>query len=305
MSRKIGGVLPIAHTPLLEDDTIDDASFRRQIDWAYQQGASGCCTGMVSELLRLTADERVELTRKLVELSEGRGVAVASVGAESTKQALILARAAERAGCDALMAIPPISAALPEAEILDYFQTLADAVDLPLIVQDASAYVGRSIDLGVYLELLSRYGPDKIMFKPEAAPPGPVISALREQTGGRARVFEGSGGILLVDGYRRGVAGCMPGMELLDGIVALWKALEEGDEETIYRLYFPICAIVALQMQAGLDGYLAIEKYILVKRGLFASARRRKPYAWRLDDETAAELDRLLIRYETALQRNS
>jgi 4-hydroxy-tetrahydrodipicolinate synthase len=116
-------------------------------------------------------------------------------------------------------------------------------------------------------------------------------------------VFDGSGGILLVDAYRRGVRGCMPGMELLDGIAALWQALQQGDDDAIYRLYFPICAIAALQMQAGLDGFLAIEKHILVKRGVFTSARRRKPYAWQLDDETAAELDRLLIRYDTALGR--
>ena len=46
-------------------------------------------------------------------------------------------------------------------------------------------------------------------------------------------------------------------------------------------------------MQAGLDGLLAIEKYLLVKRGLFATANRRKPYKWELDEETQAETDRL------------
>ena len=70
-------------------------------------------------------------------------------------------------------------------------------------------------------------------------------------------------------------------------------ALLRGDEGAIYRLYFPICAIVALQMQAGLDGFLAIEKYLLVKRGLFAADHRRRPNAWTLDDETAREVDRL------------
>jgi 4-hydroxy-tetrahydrodipicolinate synthase len=305
MPRPIAGVLPIAHTPLLESDTIDDASLRRQVDWAFQHGANGCCTGMVSELLRLTTDERVELVRKLVEFAAARGAVVASVGAESTKQALRFAREAEQAGCDALMAIPPVATALPEPEVWDYFQALAESSDLPLIVQDASGYVGRPLDFGLYVRLLERYGPEKILFKPEASPPGPVISALIRQSGGRAVVFDGSGGILLVDAYRRGVRGCMPGMELLDGIAALWQALQQGDDDAIYRLYFPICAIAALQMQAGLDGFLAIEKHILVKRGVFTSARRRKPYAWQLDDETAAELDRLLIRYDAALGRKA
>ncbi len=115
-------------------------------------------------------------------------------------------------------------------------------------------------------------------------------------------MFEGSGGIFLIDSYRRGIAGTMPGMELLDGIVAIWKALQRGDESTAYRIYFPVCAIVALQLQAGLDGFLAVEKYLMHKRGLFPNRLRRKPYWWELDTETAAEVDRLFARLQEALR---
>jgi 4-hydroxy-tetrahydrodipicolinate synthase len=256
---------------------------------------------MVSELLRLTADERVTVTHRLAEFNQGRGAVVAGVGAESTKQALAFAREAEQAGCHAVMAIPPISTALPTDEIVDYYRALADGVSLPVIVQDASGYVGRPIPIHACVELLDRYGPEKILFKQEAAPIGPNLSALRDASGGRARIFEGSGGILLVESFRRGIAGTMPGMDLLDGVVALWRALERGDEECAYRIYFPLCAIVALQMQAGLDGFLAVEKYLLVQRGLFPSPLRRHPYAWSLDRETAAEVDRLFVRLQQAM----
>lgn len=301
MTRPLAGVLPIAHTPFLDNDDIDFASLRRQIDWAYACGAQGYCSGMVSELLRLTARERLELTRRLAEYNEGRGVVVAGVGAESTRQALEYAREAERAGCQAIMAIPPISTALPEDELLEYYVTLAREVALPLIVQDASGYVGQAIPLRIHVELLDRFGADKILFKPEAAPIGPNLSRLRDATDGRARIFEGSGGILLIDSHRRGIAGTMPGMEFLEGIVALWHALQRGDEERAYAVYFPICALVALQLQAGLDGFLAIEKYILHRRGLFTTARRRHPHAWSLDGETQAEIDRLLARLAAVL----
>ena len=94
----------------------------------------------------------------------------------------------------------------------------------------------------------------------------------------------------------------MPGVDLLDGMVALWHALTQQHDETAYRIYFPICAIVALQLQAGLDGFLAIEKYLLVKRGIFRSDRRREPNGWSLDEETRAEVDRLFGRLRTALK---
>ena len=301
MPKRLQGVLPIVHTPFTNSDDIDVATLQREIDWAFAQGADGLGTGMVSELLRLTFDERIALAHHIAEMSGGRGAVFAGVGAESTKQALLYARAAEKAGCDAVMAVPPVTTGCPAAQVVDYFCALADGISLPVIVQDASGYVGKAIPLDVYVQLLERYGPEKIVFKPEASPIGPNLSALRDATGGRARIFEGSGGILLVDSFRRGIAGTMPGMELLDGIVALWKALERGDEESIYRIYYPICAIVALQLQAGLDGFLAIEKDLLVKRGLFPSARRRTPNAWDLDAETAAEVDRLFKQMQRAL----
>src|SRR5688500_4001357 len=93
MPIELHGVLPIIQTPFLNNDDIDYATLRREIDWAYDQGADGLGTGMVSELLRLTSAERIELTHRLAEFNAGRGSLFMSVGAESTKQALEYARA--------------------------------------------------------------------------------------------------------------------------------------------------------------------------------------------------------------------
>jgi predicted TIM-barrel fold metal-dependent hydrolase len=62
------------------------------------------------------------------------------------------------------MATPPISAALPRGELVSYFAALAEGVDLPVIVQDASSYVGRPIPRDVCVELLDRFGPDRILW---------------------------------------------------------------------------------------------------------------------------------------------
>jgi 4-hydroxy-tetrahydrodipicolinate synthase len=294
MNQSIAGVLPVVHTPFRDDESIDFDSMSRLVDWAFAQGANGYCTGMVSELLKLTCDERLEVTRQLGQMAAGRGVVVIGVGAESIQQALQYARCAEESNCHAIMAIPPISSALPAVAVLEYFCALAEGVSLPLIVQDASGYVGEEIPISVSKELLQRYGDQKILFKPEASPLGPKLSQLRDATGGRASIFEGSGGFALVDSYRRGIVGTIPGMEFLPAIVALWQALQRGDEATTYRIYLPLCALVSLQLQAGLDGFLAVEKYLLNHCGLFPNTKRRKPYGWSLDEETRQELHRLL-----------
>jgi 4-hydroxy-tetrahydrodipicolinate synthase len=301
MARPIQGVLPVVQMPFTDADDIDFGSLKRQVDWAFEQGADGIGTGMVSEVVKLTLKERSELTARLPEFADGRGAVFVSVGAESTKQAVSFAKEAAKAGCDAVMAVPPMTVAVSGSELELYFSAIADSMELPVIVQDASGYVGQAIPLSVYKNLMDRFGPEKILFKPEAAPIGPNLSALRDLLAGKARILEGSGGIFLVDSYRRGIVGTIPGMDLLDGIVALWRALKSGNEDATYRLAFPISAIVALQMQAGLDGFLAIEKHLLKKRGLMENDRRRKPYRWELDKETALEVDRLFRRLQQSL----
>lgn len=297
------GVLPVLQTPLREDGSIDRTTLEREIDWAFDTGADGVVVAMVSEILRLGYHGRKELATLVCEAVQGRGFTVISVGAESIREALDFASHAEGLGASAVMAIPPVATSLSGAKATEYFAAITRSISIPLVVQDASSYVGAAIDLGVYLQLLEEFGPRRIFFKPEASPLGPNLSKLRDASEGNARIFEGSGGINLVDCYRRGIVGTMPGTDLLDGIVALWQALQAGDEARIYQLSLPICAITALQLQAGLDGFLAIEKYLLKKRGIFPSTLQVQPCSWQLDHETSAEVDRLFALLQETLAR--
>jgi 4-hydroxy-tetrahydrodipicolinate synthase len=302
MARKrLHGVLPIVQVPFTDTDEIDREVLDREVQWGLAQGIDGLGTGMVSESLRLSQAERETLAELLVQSVAGRGAVFLAVTSETTRQAVALARAAERAGCDAVMAAPPVGSRCSETQLFEYFQTIAEAIDLPVVVQDASGYLGQGIPIRLCVALMKQYGPEKILFKPEATPNGPHLSALRDAARGEARIFEGSGGILLMDSFRRGIQGTMPGMEVVDAVVAIWQALQANDEDRAYRIYFPLAALVALQMQAGLDGFLAVEKHLLVKRGLFRDARRRGPYAWEMDAETTAEVDRLFERLQQAM----
>ena len=120
---------------------------------------------------------------------------------------------------------------------------------------------------------------------------GPRLTELHAATGNEARVFEGTGGIALVDSYRRGIAGTMPGADLIDGIVALWRALQEGDESAAYRVWLPLAALVSLQH--SLDAFLAIEKHLLVKQGVLNNTLVRVPVGYTLDPQTRDEVNRL------------
>ena len=281
------------HLPYQENQQIDWATLQHEVDFAYQCGANGVVMAMVTEVLRLGESERRTLTEKLVQFSAGRGSVVISVGAESTFIATELARHAEAAGADALMAIPPIATALDETQLRCYFEDIFAATTLPLVIQDASSYVGKPMSAAFQAELFNALG-ERVYFKPEAAPVGPVISAIHALTGGKARIFEGSGGSMLVENYRRGLAGTMPGTDLLDAIVVLWRALEARDEDRIYAIAPLVTSILALAV--NLDAYLSIEKHLMCRRGIFQNQIVRGPVGFVLDDKTRAEVDRLFDR---------
>lgn len=299
--KTIQGVLPVFQTPYHDDESIDFATLKKEIDWLLANGCDGIVMAMVSETLRLSGDERKALAQAACEIGGSRGAVVISVSAESSCVAEAFAQHAESVGADAVMAIPPLAVAVGEDELRSYFERMLKSVSIPVIVQDASNYVGRPMSIEMQAGLLEAYG-ERVMFKPEASPIGPRLSALRDATHGQAKVFDGSGGIALVDSFRRGITGTMPGADVVDAVVALWHALKAGDEAAIERISLPLTALITLQ--TSLDEFLAVEKYLLVKRGIFKGALVRGPVGYVLDEETRCEVDRLFMMLQKAINAN-
>lgn len=298
---ELRAVLPVFQTPWHEDESIDFETLEKEISWLYDCGAAGIVMAMVSETLRLDSDEREALAAAACRFGRDRGAVIISVGAESSKTAERYACHAESVGADAVMAIPPVSVGLGEPELLRYYTRILHAIQIPVIVQDASGYVGKPMPIAMQARLLDEFGPERVQYKPEASPIGPKLSELRDATQGRARVFEGTGGLALVDSFKRGVKGTMPGADLVRALVPLWRALEAGDAETADRIHGPLAALVS--MQTSLDAFLAVEKHLLVRQGIFTSTRVRGPVGFTLDVETRREVDRQFDRLIAAAEQ--
>jgi dihydrodipicolinate synthase/N-acetylneuraminate lyase len=283
------GVLPVLATPFTDEGDIDFAGLAREIEWVLAQQVDGVVVGMVSEVLRLSSEERDLLTEQTCSTVAGRATVTASVGAESIHTAVRHARHAQASGSNAVMAIPPLATACEDAELLRYYCGIFDAVDIPVVVQDASGYLGRSLSIELQAKLLQEYGV-RALFKPEAQPIGPRLSALRDATGGAARVYEGTGGLALVDSFTRGIVGTMPGPDICWALVALWRALEAGDRATADAINGPLSAIVSIQN--SLDSFVAVQKHLLRKQGAIPRTHSRGPVGFQLDPETEREVDR-------------
>ena len=286
----ISGVLPVLQLPYGDDDSIDWHTLDREVDWAFANGAQGVVAALVTEVLRLTDAERDELATRLVASVNGRGPVVMSVGAESAWQAVRHAHAAEQAGVTALMAIAPTNTRASAAEVITYYESILAASTLPLVVQDASGYVGLPLPITAQADMFRRH-PKRVIFKPEAQPLGQNLSLLREATAGKAAIFEGSGGMALLDAHRRGIAGTMPGTEIVWAIRAEWDALQAGDLARATALQGLIAPLISLQH--GLDGFIAVEKLLLQRQGVLKNRRVRGPVGFKCDAATENEALRL------------
>jgi 4-hydroxy-tetrahydrodipicolinate synthase len=286
---KLTGVFNVLQTPLTETDEIDEVVFAREIEWLLECGIDGAVLAMVSEVLRFSAEDRRKQWQLVLKIIDGRVPVVASVGAESTYIATSLAKWAEIDGAAAVMATPPSAFATLSNEIKDYYVAIIESVKIPVIVQDASNYLGQPLDISLYVDLIDKYGAERVQFKPEAKPVKERLEMLRDASGGRALVFEGQGGVDLLDTYPIGIVGTMPGAEVPWALVALFKALKEDNWERARSIHTPLAKLISYQ--TTLDAYVAVEKYLLVKQGIFTSERQRGPVGFILSKEAKIEID--------------
>jgi 4-hydroxy-tetrahydrodipicolinate synthase len=287
--KQLAGVFNVISTPLNNSDEIDQKILKQEIDWLIKCGSNGAVLAMVSEVLRFSAAERRVQWQLSLEYLSGRIPLVVSVGAESAAIAVGLAKDAQKDGATAVMATPPSAFVASADEVKNYYQRIIEAVDITVIVQDASNYLGAPIELETYVELIDKYGDERVQFKPEAKPVKDRLEQLNKISNNRARVFEGQGGIDLLDTHPLGVKGTMPGAEVPWAIVGLWNALENKDLITAQAIHTPLAKLISYQ--TTLDAYVAVEKYLLVKQGVFINTNQRGPVGFKLDQDTKSKID--------------
>ena len=295
------GVYCVVQTPLDEKDNLDNDVLKREIDWLITCGVKGLVLAMVSEVMRFTAEERRGQWQSVLKIINKRVPLIVSVGGESTAIATALARSAQADGATALMATPPASFPATSSEIYTYYSAIIESVKIPLIVQDASNYMGQPLDLQLYGDLIEKYGTDRVQFKPEAKPVKERAAALQEIANGKAKIFEGQSGIDLLDTHPLGLMGTMPGGEIPWAIIKLWDCLENNDLELAQSIHNLVSQLVAFQQ--NIDGYVAVEKYLLVKQGIFTSTRQRGPVGFILTDEMKVEIDIAFDQLKAAVDK--
>lgn len=287
---KIQGVLPVLIMPYNSDYSVDYESFKDQIKHNLSVGCDGVVMGQISEVSRLTTSERFEIAKIMSESVGDNAISIMSTGGESIYQAIEYSKQAESVGCDALLVMHPSMFGLSDDEMYRYFSKVIESVNIPVLIHHAKSLAKRPLSIEVQAKLLKNYGNEKVKFKPEAAPTAPKVSLLRDATNGEAEIFEGDGGMMLVDTYGRGLKGIIPATEISEITIALWDSLQANDKNKAREISNPLSYLMC-HMMSSIDTYLHLSKYLLHKRGIMNNTLIRGPLDAIVDKETYTEVE--------------
>lgn len=288
---QLHGVVPILVTPFDETGRIDEDSLANLVEFNVAAGVHGLGVALGSEIFKFNEAERAQITACVVSANKGRVPVIINSGAAGTDLAITYSRAAEAAGADALMIIPPSFMPASAEEILDYYVAIDRAVGLPIILQDVPQ---GPISPGLALKIADACRNVRYI-KVETLPVTSKVSAMAELAGQRLTIFGGAGGSYFIEEMRRGALGTMPFCSQPADFVAVWNAFRAGDEKLArQRFDSTIMAINRLAAQGG-DIFYALHKQLLVRRGVIRTALVRSPTT-AIDPITASEIAELLAQ---------
>lgn len=283
------GVVPILITPFDMEGRIDEESLERLVNFNVAAGVHGLGVALGSEIFKFNEAERAQVTARVIAAVRGRVPVVINSGAAGTDLAVHYSRAAEAAGANALMIIPPTFMPASADEIFDYYVAIDRQVGIPIILQDVPQ---GPVPPGLALRIADACK-NVTYIKVETLPVTGKVAAMSAVAGDRLTIFGGAGGSYFIEEMRRGALGTMPFCSQPADFVAVWNAYRAGDE-ILARTHFDrtIMAVNRLGNQGG-DIFYAIHKQLLVRLGVIRTAFVRSPTT-AIDPITQREIDELL-----------
>lgn len=129
------GSLPAIATPMQDDGSLDLERLKRYIDWHVSEGSDGLVmVGTTGESPTVDVEEHCQLIQAAVEQAAGRVPVIAGTGANSTAEAIELAEFAKSVGASAHLSVVPYYNKPTQEGLYRHFRTIAEAVDLPMVL---------------------------------------------------------------------------------------------------------------------------------------------------------------------------
>lgn len=141
-----GIVVPIL-TPIDENEMVDEAKMRKQVDFVIEGGVSGILAfGSNGEFYMLEEDEMERALKIMVDQAAGRVPVYFGIGAISTKKCCRLAKMAVANGAFGISVLQPMFLKPTEDELFSHFKAIADSVPgTPMLLYNNPGRVGYTL----------------------------------------------------------------------------------------------------------------------------------------------------------------
>jgi 4-hydroxy-tetrahydrodipicolinate synthase len=118
-----------------KNGAVDEKAFRDLVEWQITEGTNGLVpVGTTGESPTLTHDEHNKVVEWCVDQARGRVPVVAGAGSNSTREAIDLAKHAEKVGADAVLVVTPYYNKPTQEGMYQHFKAINDAIGIPIII---------------------------------------------------------------------------------------------------------------------------------------------------------------------------
>jgi dihydrodipicolinate synthase/N-acetylneuraminate lyase len=297
------GVFPVVPTTFNDAGELDLESQKRCVDFMIDAGSTGLCIlANFSEQFVLADVEREVLTKTILAHVNGRVPVIVTTTHFSTQVTIARSVQAQQLGASMVMVMPPYHGAtirVPEGQIYEYFARLSDAIDIPIMIQDAPVS-GTPLSVP-FLARMAQEIKQVSYFKIETAG---AASKLREliRVGGAAieGPWDGEEAITLMPDLDAGATGAMTGGAYPDGIRKIVDAYAAGRREEAAAHYQQWLPLINFENRQG--GILTA-KALMTEGGVIACEAGRHPFPAMHPDtragliDTAKRLDPMVLRW--------
>jgi len=194
----------------------------------------------------------------------------------------------------AVMVAPLKLARTNDAALERHYLAVADAIDIPVVVQDFPPAVG-GITMSVELIAKLAAASPRLSFLKLEDDPAPMKITQIRAVSKDVKIFGGLGGMMFLEELRHGAIGTMTGFAFPEILVDIFNRFRAGDRDGATEVFYQFLPIIRFENQPRIN--LALRKHIYQLRGVIASSKVRSPFT-PVDADTLADLDDILARLE-------
>ena len=188
-AQTIQGSIVAIVTPMLKDGGVDWKGLEKLVEWHIEQGTNSIvAVGTTGEASTLSMEEHTQVIKEIIRVANKRIPIIAGTGANSTREAIELTKAAKELGADAALLVTPYYNKPTQEGLYQHYKAIAEAVELPLILYNVPGRTGVDLsnDTAVRLAEISN-----IVGIKDATGDVPRGKALIEALNGKMAVYSG------------------------------------------------------------------------------------------------------------------